>query len=109
MIFYTRLKIIVGISVLVEDGPKSYPEEHTADLALFPPIWMDGGMISIIGFKLTTKGKNIRSTLNGKWNMILDGESYMAESHAGKSFCKRVEEILRAGAGWSSFECKMLT
>ena len=69
-------------------------------------------MIEIIGFKLITKGRDIRSTSNVKWNTIPDGGSYVAKSLAGKTFSKgaeKLEGILRAGAGRGKLESKMLT
>ena len=59
-----------------------------------------------------TEGQDIRSTLNVERNTMLDVGSYMAESHAGKSFCKRMKEldgIVTAGASQRSLAYKMLT
>ena len=84
------------------DTPKLFPGKQTADPGLLSPFRMDGWVIEIIGFKLLTKGQDIRSDLNIVRNTIQDGGSYVAKSLAGKTFSKgaeRLEAILRAAAG----------
>ena len=70
------------------DGPKSFPGKQTADPGLLSPFWMDGRVIEIIGFKVLTKGRDIRSALNVEWNTIPDGGSYVGKSLASKTFSK---------------------
>ena len=59
-------------------------------------------MIQIIGFKLLTKGRDIRSASNVVRNTNPDGGSYLAKSLVGKTFSKgaeKLEGVLRACAG----------
>ena len=96
------------------DGPKLFPGKQTSDPGLLSPFRMDGWVIGIIGFKMLTKGRDIRSALNVVRNTIPDGGSYVAKdvakSLAGKTFSKgaeKLEGILSAGQG--RLESKMLT
>ena len=66
------------------DGPKSLPGKQTADLGLLSSLRMDGWMIEIIGFKLLTKGHDIRSISNVKRNMIPDIGYYVAKKLLAK-------------------------
>ena len=94
------------------EGPKLFPGKQTADPGLLSPFRMDGWRIKLIGFKLLTKGRDIRSALNVVWNTIPDGGSYVDKSLAGKTFSKgaeKLERVLRAGAGRGRLESKMLT
>ena len=89
------------------DGPKSLPGKQTADQGLLSPFRMDGWVIKIVGFKLLTKRRDIRSASNVVRNTIPDGGSYVAKSLAGKTFSKGVEKlegVLRAGAGQGRLE-----
>ena len=94
------------------DGPKLFPGKQTANPGLLSPIRINGLVIKIIGFKLLTKGRDIRSALNVVRNTIPDVGSYMAKSLAGKTFSKgaeKLEGVLRVGAGRGRLESKMLT
>ena len=89
------------------DGPKSFPGKQTADPGLLSPFRMDGWVIKIIGFKLLTKGREIRSASNVVRNTIPDGGSYGAKSLSKGA--EKLEGVLRAGAGRGRLESKMLT
>ena len=95
------------------DGPKQFQESREPTRNYFLLLgWTDGWVIEIIGFKLLTKGRDIRSASNVERNTIPDGGSYVAKSLAGKTFSKgaeKLEGVLRTGAGRGRLKSKMST
>ena len=62
--------------------------KQTADPGLLSLFRMDGWVIKIIGFKLLTKGRDIRSASNVVRNTIPDGGSYVAKILLAKLLAK---------------------